>query len=352
VILCKGGGTRENDYERVIPCWTRQSKQSTALLKVLPRWIGWRIGLGNGYSIEQTSFAWNLIKVLRTERIDILHVQDPHLAILCQRARHIGLIATSVLFGHVTEEPPELLQQIQCLYHVAPWHEQQFSPHRPKTSHQTMIPNFVDTECFSPGESTALRRSWTIPQDAVVVLVSSAIKRKHKRIDYLIEEFATVQKRRPDQAIYWLFSGGREVETDELMNLAQRRLGDRVRFAIQHPRHEMPDLYRMSDVFVHGSLFEMFGVVLLEAMASGVPCIAHEHPVMSWVIGEGGITADLTQSGVLADRLIELVINTEQRKEIAKLARQRCQQVFDQDVVVDQFLQLYSQMLIGKRSAA
>ena len=352
VILCKGGGIPEREYERVVRCWTRGSKRTARLLRLLPNRIGWRFGLGNGYSIEQMSFAWKLLGILRAERMDVLHVQDPLLAILCQRARHLGFISTRVVFGHVTEEPHELLQQIEFLHHVAPWHEQQFTFRDHRSYVGTVIPNFIDTETFKATRPAGQRREWAIPDDAIVVLVASAIKRKHKRIDYLIKEFEIVQQRHPDVPIYWFFSGGRDADTAELVAMATRLLGDRVRFAIQHPRLKMPDLFRISDLFVQGSLFEMFGVVLLEAMASAVPCIAHHHPVMSWIIGDGGVTCDLSQSGVLANTLEDLIRDPVRRAKMSCHARERCERVFDQEIVVDRFLEFYEQVLTANKTAA
>src|SRR5439155_23108305 len=88
-ILCKGAGEVKNDYERVVPCWTRESRKTQRLLTCLPRAIGWRLGVGSAYGVEQTTFAWNLLKVLRRERIDVLHVQDPQVALLGQRGQRL-----------------------------------------------------------------------------------------------------------------------------------------------------------------------------------------------------------------------------------------------------------------------
>ena len=91
VILCKGGGRAEASYERVIPCWRREQARTAGLLKAIPRRLSWRIGLGSPYAVEQTTFALGLVGVLRRERVDILHVQDPIVARFIQIARKMGL---------------------------------------------------------------------------------------------------------------------------------------------------------------------------------------------------------------------------------------------------------------------
>jgi 1,2-diacylglycerol 3-alpha-glucosyltransferase len=192
----------------------------------------------------------------------------------------------------------------------------------------------------------------SIPIDAHVVLVSSAIKKAHKRVDYLIDELAQVRAQRPDLPLWLVIAGGREGDTDELVRKAERALGDRVRFAIQFPRDRMPELYRMADVFAHGSLFEMFGTVLLEATASGVPCIVHEHPVMKWVIGPGGIATDLSTEGNLADALIEVLDDRRKREQIGLVARQHCHQKFRKEIVVEQMIRYYQRVVDRKQVAA
>ena len=62
----------------------------------------------------------------------------------------------------------------------------------------------------------------------------------------------------------------------------------------------MPDVYRAADAFVLASLFESFGRVLVEAQSHGLPCLAHDYPVMAWVQGDAGDVEDLTKPGSVA----------------------------------------------------
>src|SRR4051812_47545346 len=57
VTLFKGAGQAKAPYERVLPCWTREAPHTRRLLDWLPRSLGWRLGLGSGYGVEQTTFA-------------------------------------------------------------------------------------------------------------------------------------------------------------------------------------------------------------------------------------------------------------------------------------------------------
>jgi glycosyltransferase involved in cell wall biosynthesis len=300
--------------------------------------------MGNGYGIEQTTFTWNLMRVLRRERIDILHVQDPQVALLAQRALRLGIVRTRTILAHGTEEPFDFQRRITYLQHLAPWHLAEARNVGVWQPTWTAIPNFIDTALYRPGRSDELRDELQIPRSAIVVLAAAAIKRGHKRVDHLLSEFASVRERHPALAVYFVIAGGWEQDTDELVAQGQQLLGDRVRFLVRFPRSRMSDLYRAADLFTLGSLKEMMPIALLEATSSGLPCLVHRHPVMEWMIGAGGRAIDMATSGALADEIAALTGSESHRRQLGGLARAHCVDQFSRDRVVDQILEYYGQV--------
>lgn len=348
VTLFKGGGRADDgDGECVVPCWQRAEARTEALVRRLPRAIGWRLGLGGTYSVEQATFAMHLLPHLRRKRIDILHVQDPQVALLVQRAGKLGLVPTRVILGHGTEEPLKFIRKIGYLQHLAPWHLEEARRAGVWKPTWRAIPNFIDTDQFRPGDG-ALRGELGIPADAAVVLTAAAIKRGHKRIDYLVEEFSRLRQDQPELPIWLVVAGGWEAETDELVRWGKQVLGDRVRFLVRFPRARMPELYRAADVFVLCSLKEMMPIALLEAAASGLPCLVHSHPVLSWMIGSGGRAIDMTAQGALAGSLGLLLKDRSACGAAGREARSYCVQNFSRDRVVDQILDYYDQVSGGR----
>jgi glycosyltransferase involved in cell wall biosynthesis len=341
VILCKGAGVATHPYERVVSCCTRESAGTRRLLRFLPRPVGWRVGLGSGYGVEQTTFAVNLIRVLRRERADILHVQDPQVAMIAQRARKLKLIHTRTILAHGTEEPAAFLRRIEFLQHLAPWHLEQVREAGAWRPTWTAIPNFIDTERFAPGRSDALRAELGIPADALVVLTAAAIKRHHKRIDHLLSEFAQLRRQSPVLPAWLVVAGGWEAQTNELVAEGERLLGDRVRFLVRFPRPRMPELFRMVDVFALCSLFEMMPIALIEAAASGLPCVVNKQPVMEWMTGAGGSWIDMARPGELAVTIRELFAERERRTKQGAAARAHCLANFSRNAVVDQIVNYY-----------
>ena len=64
---------------------------------------------------------------------------------------------------------------------------------------------------------------------------------------------------------------------------------------------DLPALYRGADVFAYPSRFEGFGIPVLEAMASGVPCVVSSHPSLDEACGDAAIRADPDSPEEFAD---------------------------------------------------
>jgi 1,2-diacylglycerol 3-alpha-glucosyltransferase len=340
VILCKGGGTADSSYERVLPCLQRLTIKTQRLARWTRRGF-WRFGLGSAYELEQATFTWHLLKLLRREEIDVLHVQDPCVALFVQRARRLGWVKCRTILGHGTEESLQFLRRITYLQHLSPFHLEEARKAGVWKPYWTVIPNFIDTDVFRPGRNDSLRDELGIPRDALIVMAAAAIKRHHKRIDYILEEFAQFRSMAPHLPAWLVIAGAREPDTDELVAHAEQLLGDHARILVGLPRERMPELYRSADIFVLASLMEMMPIALLEAMASGLPCLVHQHPILEWITGAGGAPTDMSQPASLARGLVALLENAPHRYELGALARQHSVDNFSRARVVDQIVTYY-----------
>jgi glycosyltransferase involved in cell wall biosynthesis len=345
VELCKGGGKAVRPYERVLPCWQREARPTRRLLRLLPRRVSWRLGLESPYGVEQVTFGLALIRHLQRHRVDLLHVQDPTVAIMAERARRLGMLRTRTILAHGTEESADFQRRITFLQHLAPWHLNEARAAGIARPHWAAIPNFIDTERFTPDSDAGMRIGLGLPAHASVILCVAAIKRHHKRIDHLLSEFATLRRERPDLPAWLVIAGGWEPETDHLVEEGNRLLGDRVRFLVRFPRNRMQDLYRAADLFVLTSLKEMMPVALLEASASGLPCLVHRHPVLQWMIGPGGEAIDMEAAGTLAAAFNRWLSDKATLRNAGAAAREPCVRMFGQRPVLDQILTYYEQVL-------
>jgi len=227
---------------------------------------GWRYGFGSSYETEQTTFAPGLIRALRVGRYDIVHLQDPGLAWLLEKARRRGRHPAQVILAHGTEESPEFLKRFPFLQELTPVRADRSRSSISPGTHLWMIPNFVDTHRFVLAKSEASRRDLRArlnlaPETRIIGCVA-ALKATHKRLDYLIDEFTSWLSTVPNSAYYALvLLGATTSETPVLRDQIERSPARaQIRMLADLPYGEMPNYYVGFDLHVLCSLKEMFGI--------------------------------------------------------------------------------------------
>ena len=378
VLFCGSEVTGYKDQvtykTQILPCWYRGTIRNKFWTAILARLGGWRYGFGSSYETEQSTFAPGLIRALEAGGFDIVHLQDPTLAWHLEKARRMGKHNTEVILAHGTEESVEFLSKFSHVQELSPYYRDR---HKGKTRpEQTRhcISNFVDVSVFKPGDKLVSRKSLGLPDDAFVILSVGAVDHAHKRMRCLIDEFAMVERKDALLVIAGPCIGDAGIS---LISYASKLRGSRFRYFGDLNHSGMPDLYSAADLFVLCSLSEIFGIVFLEAMACGVPCIGHRYPVTEWIIGEkgegrigeekrtddrgqysvisnsqqlttdnslcAGACIDMEKKGVLAEFLGK--VTAEWITEHGKLARERAEKMFSKDVVVGQMMKMYEEVI-------
>lgn len=177
-----------------------------------------------------------------------------------------------------------------------------------------LVPNGVDPEVHRPRAPGEPRPETLFEGDAPIVLMVSALI-PSKRVDFAVEAVARV----PDAR---LVVAGDGPERGRLAELARRRLPDRHRFLGAVDRSRVPGLYRSADAFLHASRDEPFGIVYLEAAASGLPVVAPDLPAPRWILGETARFADPDSPEAFAEAL-ERALRDPDAADAARRARAR-----------------------------
>jgi glycosyltransferase involved in cell wall biosynthesis len=110
----------------------------------------------------------------------------------------------------------------------------------------------------------------------------------------------------------------------------------------------MPEVYRASDVFVAGSLWESSGRALVEALAQGLPCLTHAYPVMSWIGGEHAVTGDLRRRGALA-ALLEGIGDHDFAPEVRRARHDVVYERFSWDRLAPAYVELLRSCALSER---
>jgi len=140
----------------------------------------------------------------------------------------------------------------------------------------------------------------------------------HKNHSRLIRSFAVFFKKHPDYSL--VLSGIKKHNSDDLKALIDELgVDDSVIILGYVSRDSLPELYRRSVAMVFPSLFEGFGIPVLEAMACGTPVICSNTSSLPEVGGNAAMYFDPTKSQAIADAM-ERVAGDEQLREKMKKA--------------------------------
>ncbi len=106
---------------------------------------------------------------------------------------------------------------------------------------------------------------------------------------------------------------------------------------------DLPTLYSAADLFAYVSLYEGFGLPLLEAMACGTPVIGSSTSSLPEVLGDAGLQVDPLDTGAIAQALLEMIARPDLREQMIHLGLERAK-LFSWDKAARELLTIYDQV--------
>src|SRR5437879_3072713 len=190
----------------------------------------------------------------------------------------------------------------------------------------SVIPNAVDHRRFRPDvDGSRIRESLHVPAGTPLVLLVGRIV-PHKGVEHFIEAARYVAEAR------FLIAGGGSL-LEPMQALAESMgVADRVQFLGRVSDEQLPEVYAACDVFVLPSVsrLEAFGIVALEAMATGKPVIVADIPGVREMIEDGrdGLLTDPVNARDLADKIRLLVADPRARRTMGAREREKVLECF------------------------
>ncbi len=176
-----------------------------------------------------------------------------------------------------------------------------------------LIPNGVDTQRFAPGPRD--RNLFSVPPELPVVLMVNALI-PSKRV---IEGIQMVSKR-SDISLVVAGDGPLAAQVDEC---GKKLLGERYCRLTVRPE-QMPSLYQSADALLHMSQVEPFGNIYIEALACGLPVVAHATANTQWIFEDQGILVDTSSGEQVVEGISRaLCADDETRQSYRELAVRR-----------------------------
>ena len=168
--------------------------------------------------------------------------------------------------------------------------------------------------------------------------------RKNKRFDILVDAFALC--RFPKNVTLDIVGEGEERHLIE-SRIRQHGLESQVKMSGVKTPEEVNEMLCNSDCFVLSSRLETFAIVLIEAMAKGLPVIAtRSGGPETFVRPEDGILVPKENAEELAKAMKDMIEHYQEYD--AEEIRQHCHDNFSQDVIADKIVNVYKQVLTQK----
>jgi glycosyltransferase involved in cell wall biosynthesis len=117
------------------------------------------------------------------------------------------------------------------------------------------------------------------------------------------------------------------------------------------PEEDLPGLYAASDALLYPTLYEGFGLPVVEAMACGVPVLTSSTSALQEIAGGYALLVDPMDVAAIARGIAEIATNPERRAELVELGRRRAAD-FSWDRAAEQTLRVYAEALGDGRGKA
>ncbi len=214
-------------------------------------------------------------------------------------------------------------------------------------SHAEVIPTGLQPSSFTPGDGPAFRAKYGIAQDRPVLLFVGRVAHE-KNIGFLLNVLERVRQDVPD--ILFVIAGEGPALAGLEADVIRMGLTANVMFIGYLDRHtELNSCYRAGDIFVFSSRTETQGLVLLEAMAQGVPVVSIAEMGTRDVLHEGrGVWIARNEVEDFAGKVIRLLADRQARTTLGQLGRDYAQ-LWSSGSMAERMLQFYQGMIARPR---
>jgi len=208
-----------------------------------------------------------------------------------------------------------------------------------------IIPHGVDCSLFNQNiNGLETRKRLKIGDDEVLVLT---VQRLHPRkgLECLLKALGIVVRENSKVKIVIVGEGP---EREKLESLAGKlHITRNVTFLGSVDHTDLPKVYAACDIFVLHTLYEAFGIVLVEAMASCKPVVSTNVGGVPEIVqnGKTGLLVPPRNSNLLAKAILLLASDEILRRTMGKEGRKIVEKRYDWSVIVERYLDLYSSIV-------
>ena len=162
----------------------------------------------------------------------------------------------------------------------------------------------------------AVRAKYNIPEDKKIFFSHCSLA-PHKNLERLFEAFCLIREKLPEWNI--VFSGSNAPGVmGKVLEYAEKHNVPRSAFCFTGyvDDDDLPALYSLADIFCFVSLYEGFGLPVLEAMSCGTPCVVSRTSSIPEVAGDAAVYADPESVDDIAQKMLSLACDEKLQNEL------------------------------------
>ncbi len=293
------------------------------------------------------TLPWQVRHFLEAEKFDIIHLHGalapalPYLAIKYSKAKNFVTFhsAYEESFGYVLWEPvlEQYFRRIDGMIAVSTVARDCVLKYFPIGEYR-IIPNGIDTQRFHPDVPEVEELKKYSPK---ILFVGRFEPRKG--LKYLLMAFPEVVKHFPDAKLVIVGEGFLE---HYYCRYIEDHIKENVIFVGFVGPEQLPHYYASCDIYCSPATgAESFGIVLLEAMATGKPIVASDIPGYRTILSDGveGLFFEPENPDALAEKIIYLLKHPELMKQFGKMGREKAVK-YDWKIVAKKVLDFYTEV--------
>ncbi|MEO0096026.1 MAG: glycosyltransferase family 4 protein [candidate division WOR-3 bacterium] len=297
------------------------------------------------------TIPWQVRRFLESEKFDVIHLHGaiaptlPYLALKYSNAKNFVTFhsAYEESFGYVLWEPvlEQYFRRIDGMIAVSTVARDCVMRYFP-IGECRIIPNGIDTERFRPDVPPIEELQKYSPK---ILFVGRFEPRKG--LKYLLMAFPEVVKEFPEAKLIVVGEGFLE---HYYRRYIEEHIKDNVIFVGFVKPEELPRYYSSCDIYCSPATgAESFGIVLLEAMASGKPIVASDIPGYRTILSDGveGVLFEPMNPEALAEKIIYLLKKPDLMKKFGNAGREKSKK-YDWKIVAKQVLDFYTEVCHSK----
>lgn len=294
-------------------------------------------------------------KILHEERFDVVHIHEPTIPMLSlavlrhSHAINVGTFhayrETTSAYAYMRPLVKRVLGRLDGRIFVSDAVQESITRYFP--GDYVIIPNGIDYARFSSPTTQPIERF----NDGRPNILFVGRMEKRKGFRHLIRAFVYIKKEIPDARLI-VVGAYEDKEKGPFLRYARTHKLHGVHFVGRVSPEDLPRYYRTATVFCAPSTgFESFGIVLLEAMAAGVPIIASDIPGYRGVLenGRGGLLVPPGDEQTIARAITSLLRDPAKKARMSECGRQTAAE-HDWSIIAQRVLDYYA--LISSKKLA